>query len=205
MIENSGNTEKNIVRAAWSVFVEKGYDGATMREIAAGAGINISMLHYYYRSKDNLFDIVFDRAFQRLYGPAIQTIASDQPIGEKIRAIVTLYTDTLAEDPRIANFIFNEVTQRSTRPGRFAKYKALIDRQVDIFQQQLDREARLGRIRPVSAMELLVHIGSLCMYPFMTFPLWEKIFDVDREAFTRLILSQRETYVRNILKSIEKK
>lgn len=204
-MENIGNTEKNIVRAAWNVFVEKGYDGATMREIAADAGINISMLHYYYRSKDNLFDLVFDRAFQRLYGRAIEVIASEESVGQKIRAIVILYTDTLAEDPRIANFIFNEVTHRSTPSGRFAKYKALIDRQADAFQRQLDREARQGRIRPVSVMELLVHIGSLCMYPFMTFPLWEKIFEVNREAFTRLILSQRETYVQNILKSIEKK
>ena len=204
-MENTGTTEKNIVNAARSIFVEKGYDGATMREIASAAGINISMLHYYYRSKDNLFDIVFNDVFQRLYGRAIETIASSASVPEKVRQIVLLYTDTLAQDPRLANFIFNEVTQRPSRVGRFAKYKELIDRHVAVFQHQLDQEAASGRIRAVSVMELLVNIGSLCMYPFMTFPLWQKIFGVDLQDITRLIMDQRETYVQNILKTIEKK
>ena len=60
------NTEKTveerILDAAYHTFVEKGYEGAKMRDIASRADINISMLHYYYRSKDNLFDIAFSRA-----------------------------------------------------------------------------------------------------------------------------------------------
>ena len=203
-MENSGNVEKNIVNAARSVFVEKGYDGATMREIAAAAGINISMLHYYYRSKDNLFDIVFNEMFQRMYGRIFEVTASQDDIFTKIRTIVDIYTDTLSQDPRLPNFIFNEVTQRPGRSGRFAEYKQMVHRHIQTFQQQLDRAAARGTIRKISVMELFVDIESLCVYPFLTFPLWQKIFGVAQTDFIRMIVARRETFARNLIKSIEK-
>ena len=67
-MEQSSAVERKIIDAAREVFVENGYDGAKMRDIAARANINISMLHYYYRSKDNLFDIAFNQVFSRVYG-----------------------------------------------------------------------------------------------------------------------------------------
>ncbi len=53
------STEQNILNAAISVFQKKGMAGARMQEIADEAGINKAMLHYYYRSKQLLFDAVF--------------------------------------------------------------------------------------------------------------------------------------------------
>mgnify|MGYP005961951723 FL=1 len=203
-MENNGNVEKNIVESARNVFVEKGYDGATMREIAAGAGINISMLHYYYRSKDNLFDIVFNDVFNRMYGRIFEVISSGRDIFAKIRTIVDIYLDTLSAEPRLPNFIFNEVTQRPARSGRFSGHKEYILGHIGTFQQQLDEEAQRGTIRRVSVMELFVAMESLCVYPFLTHPLWQKIFDVDQENFTRIIMARRDTYADNIIKSIEK-
>lgn len=203
-MENNGSVEKNIVESARNVFVEKGYDGATMREIAGGAGINISMLHYYYRSKDNLFDIVFNDVFNRMYGRIFEVISSGRDIFGKIRKVVDIYLDTLAAEPRLPNFIFNEVTQRPERSGRFAGHKEYIFKHIKTFQQQLDEEARRGTIRPVSVMELFVAMESQCVYPFLTHPLWQKIFDVDQENFTRIIMARRDTYADNIIKSIEK-
>lgn len=203
-MENNGNVEKNIVESARNVFVEKGYDGATMRGIAAGAGINISMLHYYYRSKDNLFDIVFNDVFNRMYGRIFEVISSGQDVFTKIRKVVDIYLDTLSKEPRLPNFIFNEVTQRPERSGRFAGHKEYILKHIKTFQQQLDREAERGTIRPVSVMELFVAMESQCVYPFLTHPLWQKIFDVDLENFTHTIMARRNTYADNIIKSIEK-
>ena len=167
-MESNRSVEEDIIRSARHVFVEKGYDGATMREIAAGAGINISMLHYYFRSKDNMFDIVFEDVFRRMYGKIFEAIADDKDIFEKISAIVGLYVDTLVAEPRLPNFIFNEVTQRPDRSGRFAGYKEYVQQYTRSFQKQLDRAADEGRIRRVSVMELIVDIESLCVYPFLT-------------------------------------
>lgn len=203
-MESNRSVEEDIIRSARHVFVEKGYDGATMREIAAGAGINISMLHYYFRSKDNMFDIVFEDVFRRMYGKIFEAIADDKDIFEKISAIVGLYVDTLVAEPRLPNFIFNEVTQRPDRSGRFAGYKEYVQQYTRSFQKQLDRAADEGRIRRVSVMELIVDIESLCVYPFLTGPLWQKVFDVSPEDFIRMVENKKEIFTRNIIKSLER-
>ena len=59
MTENDKLTEEKIFEAATDVFVEKGMDGARMQDIANQAGINKALLHYYYRTKDNLFQCRF--------------------------------------------------------------------------------------------------------------------------------------------------
>ena len=198
------NVEQDIVNAAQDIFVEKGYDGATMREIAARAGINISMLHYYFRSKDNLFDIVFNRVFQRLYGRIFEVMASSEDLFTKLQTIVDLYLQTVSENPRVPGFILNEVTRRPVGNGRLADYKRLIHEHAKTFQEQLDRAAREGLIRPVGVMELFVDIESLCVYPFLTIPLWQKLFDITQTDFTRIVLSRRETFAQNLIKSLEK-
>ena len=194
------NVEQDIVNAAQDIFVEKGYDGATMREIAACAGINISMLHYYFRSKDNLFN----RVFQRLYGRIFEVMASSEDLFAKLQTIVDLYLQTVSENPRVPGFILNEVPRRPVGNGRLADYKRLIHEHAKTFQEQLDRAAREGLIRPVGVMELFVDIESLCVYPFLTFPLWQKLFDTTQTDFTRMVLSRRETFAQNLIKSLEK-
>ena len=201
---NTGNVEKNIEKAAQDIFVEKGYDGATMREIAARAGINISMLHYYYRSKDNLFDITFNRMFQRMYGRIFKEMSSRHDLSTKIRNIIGIYLDTLSKYPRLPNFLFSEVTRHPVDNGRFTQYKELIHKHIHSFQKQLDHAAEKGEIRPTKAMELFVDIESLCAYPFLTFPLWQKLFDITQTDFTRMTLSRRETFAQNLIKSLEK-
>ncbi len=58
-MDTSQSTEEKIFDAAREVFYKQGYDGARMQEIARKAGINQSMLHYYFRTKEKLFDAVF--------------------------------------------------------------------------------------------------------------------------------------------------
>ena len=53
-------TEQKILDAAEVVFHEKGFDGARMQEIADKATINKGLLHYYFKSKDALFDAIFN-------------------------------------------------------------------------------------------------------------------------------------------------
>jgi len=65
MTENDRQTEDKIFESATDVFLEKGMDGARMQVIADHAGINKSLLHYYYRTKDHLFNAVFEKLQDR--------------------------------------------------------------------------------------------------------------------------------------------
>ena len=78
-------TEQQIFDAATEIFMEKGLTGARMQEIADQAGINKAMLHYYYRSKEKLFDSVFEKVAASLFQKLIISLDNDLPFEEKIR------------------------------------------------------------------------------------------------------------------------
>src|SRR3954469_421027 len=88
-----GNTEARILDAAHVVFVRRGTAGARMQEIAAEAGVNQALLHYYFRSKDRLAKAAFERAATQLLPAVIQLLGSDLDLEAKIARVVTLEID----------------------------------------------------------------------------------------------------------------
>ena len=90
MSEKDSNTEQIILKAARKVFTHKGFDGARMQEIADEAGINKALLHYYFRSKDKLFEAIFKEVITTFFPRIISVLTSDLSLFEKI----TLFTDS---------------------------------------------------------------------------------------------------------------
>ncbi len=77
------DTEEQILKAARKLFENKGFNGARMQEIADEAGINKSLLHYYFRSKEGLFDQIFLEAFKDFW-PSIEWIAQNEEAGIRV-------------------------------------------------------------------------------------------------------------------------
>ena len=105
------NTESLILEAAKSIFQIKGMDGARMQEIADKAGINKAMLHYYYRSKQMLFEDVFKNAFS-LLAPQLNAILNDNSsIEEKIKSFTSNYISFIIKHPYLPGFIIQELNR----------------------------------------------------------------------------------------------
>ncbi|MFK5974290.1 MAG: TetR/AcrR family transcriptional regulator, partial [Flavobacteriaceae bacterium] len=105
------NTENRILTAAKNVFQRKGMDGSRMQEIANEAGINKAMLHYYYRSKQLLFEAVFKNAFS-LLAPQLNAILNDDSsIEEKIKNFTHNYITFILKHPYLPNFIIQELNR----------------------------------------------------------------------------------------------
>src|SRR5215813_13730500 len=85
-----GDTEQRILDAAHAVFVRRGTAGARMQEIAAEAGVNQALLHYYFRSKEQLARGAFERAGSQLMPAVIHVLASDATLEEKVEQVVAL-------------------------------------------------------------------------------------------------------------------
>ncbi|MEZ5028147.1 MAG: helix-turn-helix domain-containing protein [Ferruginibacter sp.] len=69
MKKKDKNTEQVILLAARKVFIEKGLAGSRMQDIANQAGHNKALLHYYFTSKNKLFDIVFEQEIEVFFSP----------------------------------------------------------------------------------------------------------------------------------------
>src|SRR3954462_13287786 len=83
-----GDTEHRILDAAHAVFVRRGTAGTRMQEIAAAAGVNQALLHYYFRNKEQLAQAAFERAARGFMPAVVQVIASPGDLEDKVRRIV---------------------------------------------------------------------------------------------------------------------
>src|SRR4051812_4501785 len=84
------DTEARILDAAHTVFVRRGSAGARMQEIAAEAQVNQALLHYYFRSKEQLARAAFERAAQQLMPAVLRVVASDDELEDKVARIVAI-------------------------------------------------------------------------------------------------------------------
>ena len=78
------------------MFVRRGTAGARMQEIAAEAGVNQALLHYYFRSKEQLARAAFERAGSQLMPAIVRVMASDAAIEDKVRRVVAIELDHLS-------------------------------------------------------------------------------------------------------------
>src|ERR1700761_3412710 len=107
MVDNL-NTENQIFEAALKVFHKKGLAGARMQEIADEAGINKSMLHYYFRSKEQLFSQVFLQSFKKFMGSVLPILNEPNTWEEKIPLVIDHYVNVLQSNPDLPLFVINE-------------------------------------------------------------------------------------------------
>mgnify|MGYP006196717623 CR=1 FL=1 len=101
-------TEERIFDAALTVFARKGKDGARMQEIADEAAINKAMLHYYFRSKDQLYEAVFDYVFRRFMGSFAAALRETQRFDETLRTFIDSYIDFVAGHQRVVRLMVTE-------------------------------------------------------------------------------------------------
>ena len=107
-VKTTGVKER-ILKAAKELFIANGYAGTSVRDIASASDSNVAHVKYYFQSKANLFEIIFDEAFDILIDRVSATIASDLPFEEMIEKWITTYFDLLPHYPQIPLFILSEI------------------------------------------------------------------------------------------------
>ena len=172
----STEAEGRILQAAQTEFEMKGYNGARMQAIADTAGISKASLHYYFRSKDKLFDKIFEQALLE-YLPIVQTWADDSlKWDEKVRR----FTDQLFVFIRNGKmlFIIREINRNPELLSVHLKHKKKPNSLVSYFDNLMEE----GAIRKTDARLLYIFLNSLCCFPI-----------VNREMFqTALRMSSKE-------------
>ncbi|MEQ8713187.1 MAG: TetR/AcrR family transcriptional regulator [Cyclobacteriaceae bacterium] len=173
--------EEKIKKAASEVFLLKGMDGARMQEIADRAGINKALLHYYYRSKEQLFQSVFEEKLLNFLPKIFQIFHGDQSIEEKVHVLADRYKDFLKLNPELPHFVLGELQRRPDR--LFAKIDARLSMNLDVIGLQLKKEAQEGRIRLIDPKHFIANLISMIVFPFVASPLFIKVFNYDKEEY----------------------
>lgn len=194
--ERNRQTEQRILAAARQVFVRRGTVGARMQEIAAEAGVNQALLHYYFRTKDHLAAVVFREAAARLLPAIAELLGSDASIEEKVESFVHLYIDSVRQNPFVPGYLVSELHQQPERltalieaagPGVRMAADAVRQR----LGAQLSEAAVAGEIRAITAEQFFVNMVALCVMPFLARPLLHALLGMDPESFDRFLDERR--------------
>ncbi|MBK8500608.1 MAG: TetR/AcrR family transcriptional regulator [Flavobacteriales bacterium] len=198
-IVEEATTEQRILLAARKVFSQKGMAGARMQEVADEAGINKALLHYYFRSKQQLFEGVFKDSSQRQFGCIWDSLKQCDSLFPAIEAFVSAYMDKMIEDPMLPLFIANEMNRD---PEGLAEF---IDRGKEsraCFLRMVEEARERGEIIDIDPRELLVNMMALCVHPFIARPMLKHIHGITDEAFRRMIQKRRKSVPEFIIRSI---
>jgi len=202
-VKKNQSTEEKILAAAKKVFVRSGMTGARMQDIADEAGINKAMLHYYFRNKEKLFEVIFREAAAKLFPKLNMVFESDLSLFEKIERFTVQYIDVILENPYLPLFVLNEINRD---PEAFLTHIWQRENmpRPEKFLDQIEREIKKGNIKRISPLQLLLNLISLCIFPFMARPMFQIHLGVDDLQF-RNLMQQRKTEVpRFIIDAIRK-
>lgn len=207
MTEPTQTKEQAILAAAEQEFLSKGFDGARTTSIASAAGVTHAMLHYYFRTKEQLFERILDEKLRLMSESVLAAFGQPNlPLQERLRDAIGSHFDFIARNPDLPRFIVNEVF---SRPERYETMRARIREIADTLmcdmQRELDALAACGETEPLDVRMLMLDIISLNVFPFIAYPLIEPIlgsFSNDRARFFELRKAENVEVITRRLKKI---
>lgn len=178
------------------VFIRRGTAGARMQEIAAEAGVNQALLHYYFRSKDRLAATVFEEAAGRLLPSVVQLLGSDASLEEKVERFVHLYIDAVRQSPFLPGYIVSELHQQPERltgliDAAGTGPKLVVQGVLLRLDAQLREAEAAGTMRSMSPEQLFMNMLGLSVMPFLARPLLSSLFGMDDATFGRFLDERR--------------
>jgi len=200
--EKDKSTEEKILDAARKVFVQKGLDGARMQDIADEAGINKALLHYYFRTKDKLFEMIFLETVGKIFPRFEMILLSDMDFFDKIRQIVSSYIEVIIHNPYLPLFVLNEMN-KNPEFGIVDFFKVQRPVVIHRFMEDIEKEVSKGTIKAVSPAHLLVNMMSMCIFPFVAKPVINIMLDLDELQFRNMMEQRKRVVAEFIIESIK--
>ena len=187
------NTELKIKNAARKIFILKGMEGARMQEIADKAGINKALLHYYFRSKQKLFDTIFEEAFQQFVPDMHKLLSTSNSSQEIVHSFVNAYFSILEKNPFLPQFILGELNRNPSRLINLMANKIGITSVVQKGKKVFSSEC----IKLDKPVHLFVSILSMIIFPFIAQPIIHNVFFNQNKEATNKFYAERKEYIIN--------
>jgi AcrR family transcriptional regulator len=187
------NTEQTILEAAEKLFLEKGYTGTRTTEIAKAANVNHALLHYYFRTKENLFNQIFEEKATELLSFFSTAFEGDYPFFEKLKIVIETHFDYMRKTPELPLFVLREIVsdkeKKESVTGKiFHVAKTILERMTTAIREEM----RKGTIRPTKANDLLINIASLNVFSFVAAQLFFDINDESQQEKLSIFFDQRK-------------
>lgn len=186
-------TERLIMDTAMNVFFAEGRFNATTQEIADAAGVNRTLINYYFRSRNNLFNIVFENAQKRENELTEAIVFSELPLKEKISRHLDVYFEQAKKYPYLEIYMVTQVNQ-----GNCFKDKDTMGRVLDKFYLEIALEMEKGNVAKMRPEQFVLNFVSLMVFPVSMRPLLEETMGISKEAYEKLLEERKKIILQTL-------
>lgn len=196
--------EQLILQVAEQEFLTKGFDGARTTTIAEKAGVTHAMLHYYFRTKELLFERIINDKMKILSQSMIVVLGNPElPIVDRIRDGVASHFDFVYKNPLLPHLLINEIISNKDRYEiYFNKYKSVLNDIISKLQTDIDNAAKNNEIQHIDVRDLFMSIFSLNIFSFVAFPVFNYL--IEESDYEKYVEARKKENIETIMRRIKK-
>ena len=199
------NKEQQILKVAEREFLEKGYDGARTTSIAKAAGVTHAMLHYYFRTKEQLFERIIDKKMEEMVPLMTHLFGnSDLPLVKRIEEAVSIHFDFVMANPDLPKFLINEVLPNRERCELFrSKIEGFFHVITDL-QGEVNEAAASGEVEQFNVLLLFQSVLSLNIFPSVMENMIENLLGDNGQSMKEVLAQRKAENIELIMRRIKK-
>ena len=195
--------EEQILQTAEELFLEKGFDATSTTDIAKKVGCNQALVHYYFRTKENLFMQIFAKKQEMVF--SCLKLSEESDFQTALNDFIDAYFELLMKNRKLPFFIINELIMRDDRRHYFRRKVIESPEYLEYYSRwntMLQKEIEKGEIRPIELSDLTLHVVSLLVFTFISLPLYSDFFEKDEIEIDTYLNHRKEAIKEVIFKGI---
>lgn len=193
-------TEQHIKETARHIFLKEGKMLATTQEIADAAGVNRTLLHYYFRSRDMLFNIVFTEALTKLRERLHEVLVSKVEFRQKVERLLDVFFEDLTELPYLETFITLQLNQEPHKYEDMFVHLPGGKERIKSFLKEIQQEMEKGTIPVMKPINYFINIFALIAYPYVARPVFKNMLDLSETAYNKLLPERKDVILSLLFK-----
>lgn len=197
MQDSEFKTRQQILDAALKVFHQHGFKGARTVRIAELAGVSRTMLHYYFSTKEALFEAVLNKTFGAVMPHLMRMVEEENDAFDLIDKLIDIVANMLEQNPSLPNFVVNILSENPQLILNLEAFRA--ENTPGLVDKALKKAQSEQRIRPeLRGEDLLIHIWGLCSTPYLLAP-YISVKENRDEASMRAFIRKRRAEIKILI------
>jgi len=193
---DAAQTEQLIKDKARLLFFQKGFLHATTQQIADEAGVNRALIHYYFRSREHMMEILLQETVQEKRERVRAVLSSTAPFRVKVANYINTLVDYGLKYPYLDNFVIYETARHPE------KTKALCSRDrvksSELLRDDLEKEIAAGHLAPISAEHFVINLVALINYPLLAKGILQTVHGMSDAAYRKFLAERKRVIYRTI-------
>ncbi len=196
--------EEKILETAERLFLDKGFALTTTTEIAKEAGCNQALVHYYFRTKEKLFQRIFETKLTLFASTFFSIGQQGDTFEERLTQKIEAHFDMLVQNPKIPFLIINELTPHPERLTEIIKNMNEISmNMLNSLESDLKAEIKKGTIRPITVFDLILNIISLNVFLFISRPIVSSVLNLTEVETKAMMAGRKKEIVQTVIRSLK--